>query len=77
MEEEKPRKSHAATWVCSVLAIVLLYVLSSGPTMKTRYLAMDPQTWTSCYGPLLRFANMTGTDEWLGWYLNWWEGPTP
>jgi len=75
MEEEKPRKSHAATWVCSVLAIVLLYVLSSGPTAAYAFgygkMGITLDNWNWFYTPLIKFCRMTGTFDWLARYCDW------
>ncbi len=77
MSEEKPRKSRAAFWVYTILALVLAYVLASGPTsalaVKYRASGTTLNLWMKCYAPLIRLTHLTGTNPWLGDYCHWWE----
>ena len=74
--EEIPHKSHAALWSCSILAVLLLYVLGSGPLEAFAFngtLGMSMGTWIWLYDPLIKITNATGTNDWLNHYCTWWE----
>ena len=79
MNEEKPHKSHTAVWVYSILAVLLVYVLASGPThaLVWKYYP-DPfssthRWWGKCYMPLDRIPYTTPMAHWLGRYIAWWD----
>ncbi len=79
MNEEKPRKPRATLWVCSALAVVLLYVLSAGPTHALcRKYRPDPfssvhRWWRECYAPLGYIPKTTPIAHWLRKYIAWWD----
>ena len=76
MDEEKPRsiRGIATRMVFTLVALLLLYPLSSGPTaMLTVLTRHGDRTWTKIYGLLAFVAAVTHTMPVIEAYLGWWS----
>jgi hypothetical protein len=80
MSDEKPRSSPLATvaiWLCAVLLLVALYVLSVGPVGWLAVHGMLPgplSMWEALYKPL-EALDGTPLQGPLDAYQNWWTEP--
>ena len=76
MDEEKPRTlgSIATRIVCTLVGLLLLYALSSGPTIMVVALTRHgARTWGNIYAPIGLVAEVTHTMPAAQAYVHWWD----
>ena len=75
MSEEPPRKSHKLAWILSIVAVLVLYVLSVGPVcyfeIRGRLPHPRPHWLNVVYEPLY-WLFKTPLGKPFDAYLNWW-----
>lgn len=74
---EKPKKRGWRKAVMMAVLVLVVYPLSIGPAARLRERVGETGGWVErlgdfVYGPLGLAAKVTGTDDWLMRYVDWW-----
>ena len=75
MDEEKPRASRslATRIVCTLVGLLLMYALSSGPVTYLYWSAESTPAWVGViYYPLFLAVHATHLDPLFRMYTTWW-----